>query len=86
MTRVIYAFKDQRSLNPTIRLQEVYAPKVVIAHLEPSVHHGALTAISIYSKEVKALLIVNYAGVDTIAKASRFWFHALVVCTANQAL
>lgn len=86
MTRVIYAFKGQRSLNPQIRLQEAYAPKAVIAQLELPVHHGALTAISIYSKAVKALLIANNAGVVTIAKVSRFWFHALVVCTAHQAL
>jgi hypothetical protein len=47
------------------------------------VPRGVQTATSIYSKEVKAHLIANFAGVATTAKANKYWFLALVVCTAR---
>lgn len=72
MTQVIFVYKDLRDLSPPIRLQVVFVQKVVIVHLEPPAHHGALMEISIYSKVVRTLLIVNNVGVGTIAKVSRF--------------
>lgn len=50
------------------------------------VHPGVLMETLIFSREVKIPLIVSNVGEVTIAKASRFWFPALVACTAHLVL
>jgi hypothetical protein len=86
VTQAIFAYKDQRDLNLQIRSLEVYVLKVGTVPVVLPAHPGVLMETLIFSREVKIRLIVSNAGEVSIAKASRFWFPALVACTADLVL
>jgi hypothetical protein len=82
----IFVSKDQRDLNQLIKSLEVFALRVDSVPVELLVHLGAMMEISIFSREAKVLQIASNAGEVTIAKANKFWFPVLVVCTARPEL
>ena len=79
----ICVFKGQRDPNRLIKSLEVYVQKVDSVQVVLPVLRGVLTVTLIYSKEAKAHLIANFAGVVITAKGNKYWYLALVVCTAH---
>jgi len=79
----ICVFKVQRDPNRLIRSLEVYVQKVDSVPVVLPVPRGVLTVTLIYSREAKAHLIANNAGVGTTAKGNKYWSPVLVVCTAH---
>jgi hypothetical protein len=83
VTLDIYVSRDQRDPNLRIRSLEVYVLRVATVPVVPRVPLGAQMETSIFSREARVLQIASNAGVVTIAKASKYWFLAQVVCIAH---